>query len=118
MSTDYLPKIPIPFDKVKGGTFGDVHEEINPDTTPDKCILTDGENYLWAHRTVEGATTFERFGRNDVGVILDILSAQFDTEFVDEHDEDFQDLVDSTYRGDFITITPEWLEEHGTRVYP
>ena len=92
MSTDYLPRHPIPFEQIKGIELETVKEHITENTTPDKCCLTDGDNYLWSSKSASGFTTFTRFGANSAEDILDALADHFNTEFVSEHDEDWEEL--------------------------
>lgn len=121
MSTDYLPKTPIPFDLIKGLRLKGVWECQTEHTTPDNACLTDGDNYLWATRAENGGTTFTRFSTNLVHDILETLSAHFGVEFVSEHEEpEFSELVEGAYREDFITIPLPTDENPGPwrKVYP
>lgn len=121
MSTDYLPRPPILFDQVKGLDISGIHEHQTKDTTPDKCCLTDGESYLWAVKTSFGYTWFSRYGRNFVDDILDTLAEHFETEFVSEHDDDWEEVLSQCVEGlDYITIQLPTPDDPGPwkQVYP
>lgn len=122
MSTNYLPRTPIPFNEVKGLDIGGIREEETEDTTPDNCCLTDGDNCLWAVKTSFNFTWFSRYGRNFVGGILEVLSGHFDTEFVSEHDDDWKEVLNlqSVEGLDHITIPLPTPENPGPwkQVYP
>ena len=110
MSTDYLPKIPIPFEFIKGIARDGVRE-CNPDPAkPDHCVLTDGENYLHAHKSESGHTVFSRYGGNDASGILSDLEEFFGNEFVSEHDDRYQGMIDEGYRNDFVSFSFDDLE--------
>lgn len=122
MSTNYLPRTPIPFDQIKGLSIEGVCEHQTPDTTPDECCLTDGENYLWAVKTSFGYTWFSRYGRSDVDGILDTLAEHFGAEFVSEHDDDWEEVLGRQCVGglDYISIQLPTPDNPGQwkRVYP
>ena len=78
MSTDYLPRYPIPFEQIKGIELETVKEHITENTTPDNCCLTDGDNHLWSQKSASGFTTFTRFGSNSAEDILDALAIDYE----------------------------------------
>ena len=88
MSTDYFPKTPIPFEKLKG-IHGELHEVISLDTTEDSAGLTiDDKNFLWANKTSDGNTTFTRYGGNNPEAILQYLETTFSTKIISEYEVD------------------------------
>lgn len=113
MSTDYLPLERIPYAKIKDLDIDGIQiqqAEDPPHPLDEACVLTNGRDYLRARAASNGGTTFTRYGMNDADSILDKLGEHFGTDFVSEHDELFNQLVDEQYRDDFITIqlpTPE-----------
>lgn len=122
MSTDYLPRTPIPFDKVKGLNIEGVKEHQTPDTEEGKACLTDGENYIWAVKTSFNYTWFSRYGGNFVDVIFDVLAEHFGTDFVSEHDDDWKEVLEAqTVEGlDYINIQLPTPDNPGPwkQVYP
>ena len=122
MSTDYLPRVPIPFDKVKGLNIKGVKEHQTPNTGEKKACLTDGENYIWAVKTSLNYTWFSRYGQNFVEDILDVLAEHFGTEFVSEHDDDWKKVleVQSVEGLDYISIRLPTPDNPGPwkQVYP
>ncbi len=110
MSTDYLPRIPIPFEFIKGIARDGVWETKPDPDKPDHCMLTDGENYIHAHKSEAGHTVFTRYAGNDASGILSDLEEYFGNEFVDEHDERYNEMVDEGYRNDFVVFSFDDLE--------
>ena len=122
MGTDYLPRTPIPFDKVKSLNIEGIKERQTKDTSDEKACLTDGENCLWAVKTSFNYTWFSRYGRNFVDDILDALAEHFGTDFVSEHDDEWEEVLETqTVEGlDYVSIQLPTPDNPGPwkQVYP
>jgi len=122
MSTNYLPRAPIPFDRVKGLNINGVKEQQAKDTRGGNACLTDGENYIWAVKTSFNYTWFSRYGLNFVGDILDALAEHFGTDFVSEHDDDWKEVLETqNVEGlDYVSIQLPTPDNPGPwkQVYP
>lgn len=107
MSTDYIPRKKIPYNEIRDLNVEGIkiQEAGEPKHSLDEaCVLTDGENYLWARACKDGSTTFTRYGGNFVDGVIEVLEEHFGVELISEYDDDFHDLVNEHYRNDFITI--------------
>ncbi len=121
MSTDYLPSTPIPFDQIKGLKIEELYEEQTKDISADSACLTDGKNYLWASKTSFNFTWFSRYGGNRVDDILEILAKHFDTEFISEHSDEWEEVLYQCIEGlDYVNIPLPTPDNPGLwkQIYP
>lgn len=98
MSTNYItPKTTKTFQDLKKDLLGNRIEGIfkseSKQETPTQLCVTDGKSYIWAYDEDPGVT-FERYGRQDLDKILDILEAWLDQELIDEYDERYDELME------------------------
>jgi hypothetical protein len=90
MSTMYevLPPSSIRFDRLTDAELQPHGLRVSPHPAQDetRLCLTDGSDYLWAYAKDDGAAYFERWGGNNVKVLLDSLKECFGVVLVSEHD--------------------------------
>lgn len=125
MSVDYVPRGRIDYDKLLeiAGT-SDVVKVVEATDPPhpisEAFVLFDGNDYVWARRSLGGNTHFSKYGMNNPEKILSWIEGVFGVSLASEYDDDYDGILDWGYPDEHVHIQLPTDDNPGPwrKVYP